>query len=275
MKRASVDAISFNGIADTAKSLEIPSIKIESTSRFMSLDCVCEDSTESFVIEDHATNTGAIPVRQTVVRGHPRATRSESDPRSFSARNYVNPSCPEDRMDFYRTFSLLIKLGSLAHKQQESQKQQIHSSSVESQSSEENKKWKVELSQALWLELQAWHANRSMSEQDQYLMVARASVNEVLDEVINFKVKIEGKNSHVIEDGNDINCQSETVTLDGSSQEESTEFIEFTHNTECATNLTNGEQLTLSDGSDTLDGSESNDLRSLKATLHLDLSKTN
>ncbi|XP_068698407.1 mitogen-activated protein kinase kinase kinase 4-like isoform X1 [Montipora foliosa] len=274
-KRASVDAISFNVIADTAKSLEIPSIKIESTSRFMSLDCVCEDSTESFVIEDHATNTGSIPVRQTVVRGHPRASRSESDPRSFSARNYVNPRCPEARMDFYRTFSLLIKLGSLAHKQQESQKQQIHSSSVESQSSEENKKWKVELSQALWLELQAWHANRSMSEQDQYLMAARASVNEVLDEVINFKVKIEGKNSHVIEDGNDINCQSETVTLNGSSQEESTEFIEFTHNTECATNLTNGEQLTLSDGSDTLDGSESNDLRSLKTTLHLDLSKTN
>lgn len=37
-------------------------------------------------------------------------------------------------------------------------------------------------------------------------MVVRVSVNEVLDEVINFKVKIEGKSFYVIEDGNDINC---------------------------------------------------------------------
>ena len=185
-KRSSVDVglINLEGgahLSDTSKSLEIPSIKIESTSRFMSLDCVCEDSTDS-----SCAVTESVAIKRTITRGHRKATRSESDPRSSSSRNYLNPYCPEARMEFYRTFSLLIKLGSLAHKQQE---KQYGTGAVERQSSEENKKWQVELSQALWLELQAWHANRTMEEQDLYLIRARAEVEKVLDEVINFTVK--------------------------------------------------------------------------------------
>lgn len=281
MKRGCVDTISFNvsmdsnvHFPDASKSLEIPSIKIESNSRFLSLDCVCEDdrenSSESFGVESHATNTGSVPIKRRNVGVHPKATRSESDARSYSARNYLDQHCPKDRIEFYRTFSILIKLGSPAHKQQESQKQPILSSSVDTQSTEENKKWKVELSQALWLELQAWHANRTMGEQDLYLMTSRASVEEVLDEVINFKVK-ESTDVTVV------NSQSEIVTLNGSTEEDLSECnVFFTKDTQCAESQTANEQVPSSGGSEPsqVPNSSEPDLRPVKAQVHLDL-KTN
>ena len=211
VKRGSVDVgfVSTEGgthAADTSKSLDIPSIKIESTSRFMSLDCVCEDSTDGAYTNTSIVRAKSISIKETITRSHRKATRSESDPRSSSSRNYLNPYCPEARMEFYRTFSLLIKLGSLAHKQQEKQ-YGVNGSAVERQSSEENKKYQVELSQALWLELQAWHANRTMEEQDLYLIRARANVEEVLDEVINFKVKKHDVNSQIVDEKLDQNIQ--------------------------------------------------------------------
>ena len=216
LKRGSVD-VSFNvnfdsgvRLPDCAKSLEIPSIKIESASRFMSLDCVCEDTTDG---SPDDKGTGGIPMKATMSRSHPRATRSESDPRSAKSRSYLNPNCPETRMEFYRTFSLLIKLGSLAHNQQDSQKQQVVGNTAERQNSEENKKWQVELSQALWLELQAWHANRTMDEQDMHLVRARAEVEKVLDEVINFKVKKPDHTTEILSDVGD------TTAQDGNSEE--------------------------------------------------------
>lgn len=206
-KRGSVDVgfVSIEGGADSSKSLEIPSIKIESTSRFMSLDCVCEDSTDGASTNTSIVRAKSISIKETITRSHRKATRSESDPRS-SSRNYLNPYCPEARMEFYRTFSLLIKLGSLAHKQQEKQ-YGVNGSAVERQSSEENKKYQVELSQALWLELQAWHANRTMEEQDLYLIQARANVEEVLDEVINFKVKKYDVDTQVVNENVNQNSQ--------------------------------------------------------------------
>ena len=182
-KRNSVE-VGFNPdggyqLLESTKSLDIPSIKIESASRFMSLDCVREESTE----------TKTFPAPKIIARSHPRASRSESDPRSLQSKMYLSPHCPEARLEFYRTFSLLIKLGSLAHKQQE--KQSDSGSALERQSSEENKKWQVVFSQALWLELQAWHSNRTMEEQDLYLMQARANVDEVLNKVIDFKVQVQ------------------------------------------------------------------------------------
>ena len=314
LKRGSID-VSFNvsfdsgaNLSDGAKSLEIPSIKIESTSRFMSLDCVCEDSTNGSTRENI---TGPIPIKRTISRGHARATRSESDPRSSSSRNYLNPYCPEARMEFYRTFSLLIKLGSLAHNHQENQKQHILGSSVERQSSVENKKWQVEFSQALWLELQAWHANRTMEEQDLHLVRARANVEEVLDEVIKFKMKkqcLDTKMSAVkgdanAQDGNgdqsvnDLsinassdkeanlsNCQSNTVVQSHDSfsslnacERNQTEIIDLlkTQKEENAITQTN-EWLTSTEADDSVESTLSNstDLKSLESRLHLDLSNT-
>ena len=45
----------------------------------------------------------------------------------------------------------------------------------------------VEYHEFLWLQLQAYHAGRSLEEQDNYLEQSRRDVDKVLDEVINFK----------------------------------------------------------------------------------------
>ena len=45
----------------------------------------------------------------------------------------------------------------------------------------------MELPELLWLELQAWHAGKQVEEQDIYLEEARTSINDILDEVINYK----------------------------------------------------------------------------------------
>lgn len=312
LKRGSVDVgfVTIDGgahLPDTSKSLEIPSIKIESTSRFMSLDCVCEDSTDSTVSRFSSTvRTKSISIKETITRSHRRATRSESDPRSSSSsRTYLNPYCPEARMEFYRTFSLLIKLGSLAHKQQE--KQYGVSNVVESQDSEENKKYQVELSQALWLELQAWHANRTMEEQDLHLIRARANVEEVLDEVINFKVKKQvhvnaqkadqnsqdGNGNHILRELNsssgykEVNCTDNdsgtsaklsclsTSPMHNSSESNQIEHSLHSQETEDSTTETNEQFSSETDGFVNGPSTNMTDYRALKGRLSLDLHQRN
>lgn len=311
LKRSSVD-VPFNvsldngvRLPDCAKSLEIPSIKIESTSRFMSLDCVREDTTDGSPDDN---GTGGIPMKPTISRSHPRATRSESDPRSSKSRSYLNPHCPETRMEFYRTFSLLIKLGSLAHNQQDGQKQQVVGNTAEKQSSEENKKWQVELSQALWLELQAWHANRTMDEQDMHLVKARAEVEKVLDEVINFKVKkpdhateilfdvgdttAQDGNSEQVDNNSNVNGNNDSETNEACCQSFSSSTYDSEKNPErnqtCGKDSSldiqeeenaatqENEQLTSSKANDSDEGSVSNnctDMKAVRRKLWLDLDK--
>ena len=45
----------------------------------------------------------------------------------------------------------------------------------------------MELPELLWLELQAWHAGKQVEEEDIYLEEARTGINDILDEVINYK----------------------------------------------------------------------------------------
>ena len=45
----------------------------------------------------------------------------------------------------------------------------------------------MEFPELLWLELQAWHAGKQVEEEDIYLEQARTGINDILDEVINYK----------------------------------------------------------------------------------------
>ncbi|EDO30610.1 predicted protein [Nematostella vectensis] len=163
-KRNSFGDFESNG-NQCGKPLDVPSMKIESRNRYMSLKCTRRDTGGNLC--------GETP-------GKTRLTRSESDPRSLG---FLSSHMPQSRTDFYRTFSLLIKIGAHAHKQRDSQ---FAVSELERQNSEEHKKWQVELKLALWLELRAWHAGCSMEEQDQFLIDERQHVDDVLEEVINF-----------------------------------------------------------------------------------------
>ncbi|CAN0300543.1 unnamed protein product [Lampetra fluviatilis] len=50
--------------------------------------------------------------------------------------------------------------------------------------------WQNQWNELIWLELQAWHANRSMTEQDMYLYTARHAIPEVMQDVLHFRVAL-------------------------------------------------------------------------------------
>ncbi|KAK7873883.1 hypothetical protein R5R35_005744 [Gryllus longicercus] len=55
------------------------------------------------------------------------------------------------------------------------------------QLSQEEHLWQNELKDLIWLELQAWHADRTLTEQDEYLCKAREKVGTLLDDIMNYK----------------------------------------------------------------------------------------
>lgn len=61
----------------------------------------------------------------------------------------------QTRQEFHETFANLIKLGS--------------SDKQDGKLSSEDYTWQTELKDMIWLELQAWHADRSLEQQDKYL----------------------------------------------------------------------------------------------------------
>lgn len=87
----------------------------------------------------------------------------------------VQPNCSFQRRDFHETFANLIKLGSTVSDKQETK------------ISPEDHTWQTELKDLIWLELQAWHADRSLDQQDKYLYTARQGVPELLEKIQNYK----------------------------------------------------------------------------------------
>lgn len=55
------------------------------------------------------------------------------------------------------------------------------------QLSHEDYTWQTELKDMIWLELQAWHADRSLDQQDKYLYTARQGVPDLLDKILHYK----------------------------------------------------------------------------------------
>ncbi|RZF44830.1 hypothetical protein LSTR_LSTR000782 [Laodelphax striatellus] len=86
--------------------------------------------------------------------------------------------CVQNRVEFYETFSKLIQMGNC-----DTIKRQIAAIS------QEDHLWQNELNDLIWLELQAWHADRSLQEQDQFLCQAREDIHNLLDEIMNYKFK--------------------------------------------------------------------------------------
>lgn len=55
------------------------------------------------------------------------------------------------------------------------------------QLSEEESLWQTELKDMIWLELQAWRADRTPTQQDMYLLEARSMIPQLLDDILNYK----------------------------------------------------------------------------------------
>lgn len=87
--------------------------------------------------------------------------------------NTVEKPFLQPRQEFHETFANLIKLGS-------TDKQDAKLSS-------EDYIWQTELKDMIWLELQAWHADRTLEQQDKYLYSARQGIPDLLKKISNYR----------------------------------------------------------------------------------------
>lgn len=93
--------------------------------------------------------------------------------RSNVIANTVEKPFLQPRQEFHETFANLIKLGS-------TDKQDAKLSS-------EDHIWQTELKDMIWLELQAWHADRTLEQQDKYLYSARQGIPDLLNKISNYR----------------------------------------------------------------------------------------
>ncbi|CAG9765356.1 unnamed protein product [Ceutorhynchus assimilis] len=86
--------------------------------------------------------------------------------------------CPQSRVEFYQTLSALIRMG--VGKEDRNPRRGM---------SREESLWQTELKDLIWLELQAYHADRTPMEEDEYLCLARQSVDSLLENIMSYKFK--------------------------------------------------------------------------------------
>ncbi|XP_077145274.1 mitogen-activated protein kinase kinase kinase 4 [Ranitomeya variabilis] len=113
-------------------------------------------------------------------------------PLARTTRQTSRTDCPADRLKFFETLRLLLKLTSVSKKKEREQRGQETSST-----------WFNRSNELFWLELQAWHAGRSINDQDLYLYTARQAIPEIVNEILTFKVNY-GRLSSV-SNGGDLN----------------------------------------------------------------------
>uniref|UniRef100_A0A8D8B413 Mitogen-activated protein kinase kinase kinase 4 n=1 Tax=Culex pipiens TaxID=7175 RepID=A0A8D8B413_CULPI len=114
------------------------------------------------------------------VKSRPVGCRTSAPPSAFANfRDSVHISksdIPQNRIAFHDTFSNLIKLGSI-------DKDRTTKNII----STEERLWQTHVNDLLWLELQAWHADRSVEQQDKILCQARNEIDSLLNEIMNFR----------------------------------------------------------------------------------------
>lgn len=92
-------------------------------------------------------------------------------------RQTSRTDCPADRLKFFETLRLLLKLTSISSKKKEKEQRGLEIMAYMGHNNE-----------VIWLELQAWHARRSTSDQDLFLFTARQAIPDIINEVLHFKV---------------------------------------------------------------------------------------
>uniref|UniRef100_A0AAQ6ILP8 Mitogen-activated protein kinase kinase kinase 4 n=1 Tax=Anabas testudineus TaxID=64144 RepID=A0AAQ6ILP8_ANATE len=92
-------------------------------------------------------------------------------------RQTSRTDCPADRLKFFETLRLLLKLTSMSSKRKEKEQRGL-----------ENMAFMGHNNEVIWLELQAWHARRSTGDQDLFLFTARQAIPDIINVVLHFKV---------------------------------------------------------------------------------------
>ncbi|XP_019519318.1 PREDICTED: mitogen-activated protein kinase kinase kinase 4 isoform X6 [Hipposideros armiger] len=99
-------------------------------------------------------------------------------PIARTARQTSRTDCPADRLKFFETLRLLLKLTSVSKKKDREQRGQENTSAF----------WFNRSNELIWLELQAWHAGRTINDQDLFLYTARQAIPDIITEILTFKV---------------------------------------------------------------------------------------
>ncbi|KAJ8396075.1 hypothetical protein AAFF_G00026070 [Aldrovandia affinis] len=94
---------------------------------------------------------------------------SRPHPPARPQRQTSRTDCPADRLPFLKTVQLLLKLLSTS-KRKEREREHRDGSEV------------------VWLELQAWHAGRTVPDQDLFLYTERQAIPETVRKVLDFRV---------------------------------------------------------------------------------------
>lgn len=136
----------------------LPSYQIESCKRFMSLMC-----------RTVPCNKQSLDLTESI-------TSSNDSKESEAKDSCKDIACPQSRVDFYQTLSMLIRMG--VGKDERHPRRGM---------SREESLWQNELKDLIWLELQAFHADRTPIEEDEYLCMARQSVEPLLQEIMSYK----------------------------------------------------------------------------------------
>uniref|UniRef100_A0A7N4PWK7 Mitogen-activated protein kinase kinase kinase 4 n=1 Tax=Sarcophilus harrisii TaxID=9305 RepID=A0A7N4PWK7_SARHA len=99
-------------------------------------------------------------------------------PIARTARQTSRTDCPLERLKFFETLRLLLKLTSVSKKKDREQRGQENTSAF----------WFNRSNELIWLELQAWHAGRTINDQDLFLYAARQAIPDIINEILTFKV---------------------------------------------------------------------------------------
>ncbi|TKS85443.1 Mitogen-activated protein kinase kinase kinase 4 [Collichthys lucidus] len=129
-----------------SKSTHFGSLNMDPRKHYLSLGC----------------SSGKLPVSMPhIARTHRQTSRTD---------------CPADRLKFFETLRLLLKLTSMSSKRKEKEQRGL-----------ENMAFMGHNNEVIWLELQAWHARRSTGDQDLFLFTARQAIPDIINEVLHFK----------------------------------------------------------------------------------------
>lgn len=134
----------------------------------------------SFVLDPHSKSSSFAPVNMDPRKYY--LSLSSKLPVSIphmvrTHRQTSRTDCPADRLKFFETLRLLLKLTSMSSKRKEKEQRGM-----------ENNAFMGHNNEVIWLELQAWHARRSTSDQDLFLFTARQAIPDIINEVLHFKV---------------------------------------------------------------------------------------
>jgi len=147
-----------------------------------------------------SSNVVKVDTSSRIVCLNPKAVKkqdesNDSQPVSIPGISSAAPKfdCPDDRYDFYRTFSTLIRLGNAPKKEKEPRGgggSFLSSNPYSRQMSSEQELWQTHLCDLIWFELQAYINVRTNKDQDDFLCEARNGIDSTLDRVMSFSASI-------------------------------------------------------------------------------------